>query len=77
MHMKKRINLLREFSIPLIAGVVVAILWANVAPDSYHHFNHSPLIGSISFHFITNELFMVFFFGIAAVERKAACQAAA
>ncbi|HKZ16814.1 MAG TPA: Na+/H+ antiporter NhaA [Geobacteraceae bacterium] len=71
--MKKRINLLREFSIPLIAGVVVALLWANIAPDSYNHLNHAPLIGSLSFHFITNELFMVFFFGIAAVEITQSC----
>jgi len=71
--MKKRINLLREFSIPLIAGVIVALLWANLAPESYIHFDHAPLIGTLSFHFITNELFMVFFFGIAAVEITQSC----
>jgi len=71
--MRKRINLLREFSIPLITGVIVALLWANFAPDSYHHFNHAPFIGPLSFHFIANELFMVFFFGIAAVEITQSC----
>jgi NhaA family Na+:H+ antiporter len=70
---KKRLNLLREFSIPLIAGVVVALFWANLHPESYHHFNHTPLIGSLNFHFITNEIFMVFFFGIAAVEITMSC----
>lgn len=71
--MKKRINMLREFSVPLIAGVVVALLWANFSPESYHHFIHAPLIGELSFHFLTNEIFMVFFFAIAAVEITQSC----
>ncbi|AJE03931.1 Na+/H+ antiporter NhaA [Geobacter pickeringii] len=71
--MRKRIDLLREFSIPLIAGVVVALLWANLSPESYHRFNHSPFLGDLSFHFATNDLFMVFFFGIAAVEITQSC----
>lgn len=66
--MKKRINLLREFSAPLLAGVAAALFWANYAPESYHHFLHGPLLGPLSFHFLTNDIFMVFFFGIAAVE---------
>ena len=66
--MKKRINLLREFSVPLLAGVAAALFWANYAPESYHHFLHGPLLGPLSFHFLTNDIFMVFFFGIAAVE---------
>ncbi len=66
--MKDRINLLREFSVPLLAGVVAALAWANLAPESYHHFLHSRLLGPVSFHFLTNDIFMVFFFGIAAVE---------
>ncbi len=66
--MKERINLLREFSIPLLCGVVLALLWANGAPESYTRFLHSPFLGPFSFHFLTNDIFMVFFFGIAAVE---------
>ncbi|RJQ16697.1 MAG: sodium:proton antiporter [Nitrospiraceae bacterium] len=66
--MKKRINLLREFSIPLFTGVAAALIWANYAPESYHHFLHGPFIGNLTFHFLTNDIFMVFFFGIAAVE---------
>ena len=66
--MKDRINLLREFSVPLIAGVVVALIWANHAPESYARFLHYNLIGPVSIHFLTNDIFMVFFFGIAAVE---------
>ncbi len=71
--MRERIDLLREFSVPLIAGVVTALLWANLAPESYHHFDHAPFLGNLSFHFATNDLFMVFFFGIAAVEITQSC----
>jgi NhaA family Na+:H+ antiporter len=65
---KERINLLREFSVPLLAGVVTALVWANYAPEAYHHFLHDHFLGPLSFHFLTNDIFMVFFFGIAAVE---------
>jgi len=70
---KKHINLLREFSVPLLSGVVVALLWANLAPEGYHQFNHAPLFGVLSFHFVTNELFMVLFFGMAASEITQSC----
>ncbi|MGC1455782.1 MAG: Na+/H+ antiporter NhaA, partial [Nitrospirota bacterium] len=66
--MKERINLLREFSIPLLGGVVLALVWANSAPESYARFLYDPFLGPLSFHFLTNDIFMVFFFGIAAVE---------
>jgi len=66
--MRRRINLLREFSVPLIAGVAVSLIWANYAPEHYHHFLHDPFLGPLSFHFLANDIFMVFFFGIAAVE---------
>ena len=65
---KERINLLREFSIPLLGGVVLALVWANIAPESYALFLYDPFLGPLSFHFLTNDVFMVFFFGIAAVE---------
>lgn len=71
--MKQNFNLLREFSIPLLTGVVLAVIWVNLAPVSYHSFNNAPLFGGFSFHFISNELFMVFFFGIAAVEITRSC----
>ncbi len=71
--MKKRLNLLREFSVPLLAGVVVALLWVNLAPEGYHSFNQAPLLGPLSFHFLTNELFMVLFFGMAAAEITQSC----
>ena len=41
--MKKTIQSLQEFSIPLIAGVIFALIWANVGPDSYHALVHTPV----------------------------------
>lgn len=66
----KVINLLQEFSIPLISGVFAALIWANLDHHSYHEFLHHPLtpFSNINFHFLINDIFMVLFFGIAAVE---------
>jgi Na+:H+ antiporter, NhaA family len=66
--MKERLNLLREFSVPLLLGVLAALAWVNQAPESYNRFLHGRFLGPLSFHFLTNDIFMVFFFGIAAVE---------
>lgn len=71
--MIKRINLLREFSIPLLAGLLTALVWCNIAPESYRQFNYGHFWGSLSFHFISNDIFMVFFFAIAAVEITQSC----
>ena len=71
--MKKQLNMLREFSVPLLAGVVVALVWANLWPESYHEFNNKRLLGPLDFHFITNDIFMVFFFAIAAAEITQSC----
>ena len=64
----RTINLLREFSVPLIAGIALALAWANLSPDSYHAFVHTPVVGKVSLDFLVNEVFMALFFGIAAVE---------
>lgn len=66
-------SLLREFSVPMLAGVAVALLWANLDPAGYHRFDSMPILGSLSFHFLANEIFMVLFFGIAAVEITQSC----
>ncbi|MBJ6800497.1 Na+/H+ antiporter NhaA [Geomonas propionica] len=71
--MHKQLSLLREFSVPLAGGVIAALLWANLAPEQYHHFLHDPLFAGLSVHFVTNDLFMAFFFGIAAVEITQSC----
>ena len=70
------VQILQEFSIPLLSGVVVAMLAANLAPDWYEHAIHwmpfgddAALFGHpLSLHFLVNDIFMVFFFGIAAKE---------
>lgn len=66
--MKERINLLREFSVPLLIGVLVALAWSNYSFTGYERFLHHPFLGTLTFHFLANDIFMVFFFGIAAVE---------
>jgi NhaA family Na+:H+ antiporter len=83
------VNFLQEFSIPLIVGVFAALLAANLAPETYHHWfgpihgggdghggdAHMPfnlgfdILGhTVGLHFLVNDIFMVFFFGIAAKE---------
>jgi len=64
----KTIKLLQEFSIPLIAGVIVALAWANISPESYHHFVETEFLPGINFHFLINDVFMAFFFAMAGVE---------
>lgn len=71
--MQRHLNLLREFSVPLILGVVAALFWANLAPEQYQRFLYRPLLGGLDFHFLTNDVFMVFFFGIAAAEITQSC----
>ena len=72
--LKKTINFLQEFSIPLILGVVGALFWANIDIESYQAFVNYvlfpfTLLGhKMSLHFLVNDIFMVFFFGIATVE---------
>ena len=70
------IDFLQEFSLPLIAGVVLGLVTANVAPHWYEelvHFHplghHAYIFGhSLTLHFIINGMFMCLFFGIAAKE---------
>lgn len=60
---------IREYSIPLILGVIVALIVANIAPEWYHHVVHTPIIGKeISFHWLINDIFMVLFFATAGIE---------
>jgi len=68
---KKAVKVLFEFSIPLIAGVIGALIWANVAPHSYHRLVHGSPFGAeshLNLHFLVNDVFMALFFGIAAKE---------
>lgn len=74
---RKAINLLQEFSIPLISGVILSVVWANSDPAVFYSAMETHLLGSffplgpdhpINFHFLMNDAFMVVFFGIAAKE---------
>ena len=79
------INILQEFSIPLLCGVVVAMLWANLGHESYEHAIHWTPFGDlavfghdVTLHWLINDVFMVLFFGIAAKRSpNRACRAAA
>lgn len=68
---KKTVNILQEFSVPLIIGVLAGLLHANINYEGYHHLIHMPLLFNHHFstlHFLINDSFMCFFFGIAAKE---------
>lgn len=69
----RHIELLQEFSLPLIAGVLCALAWANLDPHSYHHWMHEGLFAGLSVHFVMNDLFMAVFFGLAAKEITESC----
>jgi len=74
------VNLLQEFSIPLLFGIAGAIVAANVDPDGYQRIVHWRPFGelalfghAVDLHYLVNDIFMVFFFGIAAKEITEAC----
>lgn len=62
-----------ELSMPLILGVVAALVAANIDPEWYHHFidgswGFAVFGHEVNLHWFANDIFMVFFFGIAAKE---------
>ena len=90
-QVRRYIAFLQEYSIPLILGVIVGLVWANIHFDSYYkivefdfwNFGNGPFLDDgknhdlndfsifgkhVTVHFLVNEVFMVFFFGIAAKE---------
>ncbi|PKB63783.1 MAG: hypothetical protein BZY80_05460 [SAR202 cluster bacterium Io17-Chloro-G2] len=77
MDLAKRLTaLIQEYSIPLIVGVVAGLAAANIDIHSYETLVDYPVFGPdaalfghhITVHFLINEVFMVFFFGVAAKE---------
>ena len=70
------IRFLQEYSLPLIAGVVLGLLAANLYPHRYEAVvefmplgAHAAVLGhKLTLHFIINGMFMCLFFGIAAKE---------
>lgn len=77
-------NYVTNYSLLLIAGAAIALVWANLSPDSYHHFVHLVLVDdfligqaepegggitrTLTLHFLVNDVLMAFFFAIAAKE---------
>lgn len=73
-------NFLTNYSLLLIFGAVIALVWANINAESYHHFvefviwDHAP-IGhyhdghrTLTLHYLVNDMLMALFFAIAAKE---------
>jgi NhaA family Na+:H+ antiporter len=64
----------REYSLPLIVGVFAGLVAANIDSHGYHELIELHLGGLHVFghpltpHFLINDIFMVFFFGVAAKE---------
>lgn len=73
--MRYGIAQLQKFSLPLICGVLIALVWSNADETGYHKFIdgafHPDLAidgHPLSLHFIVNDFFMCFFFGLAIKE---------
>lgn len=66
--MKKFVQIAEEWSLPLISGIIFALLWANADYSFYHSFVHHKFFNSINFHFLVNDIFLVLFFGSVAIE---------
>lgn len=72
------IGTMQKYSLPLVCGVLTALVWNNVDADTYHGFVDGPLVEGaelfgadlhgLSLHFIVNDIFMCFFFGLAIKE---------
>jgi len=73
-------NFVAEYSLLLIFGAIIALIWANIDYESYHHFtefviwDHAP-IGhlhdghrTLTLHYLVNDVLMALFFAIAAKE---------
>lgn len=58
----------RVYSVPLILGVVLAVIWANLSPETYETIIYTPFLGPINVHLLINDVFMLFFFASAGVE---------
>jgi len=75
-QVKRLRDILQEFSIPLIVGVLAGLAVANIDNHFYEKLVDARVFGdgaeifghSITSHFLINEIFMVFFFGVAAKE---------
>mmetsp|Transcript_5455 Transcript_5455/g.15628 ORF Transcript_5455/g.15628 Transcript_5455/m.15628 type:complete len:904 (-) Transcript_5455:259-2970(-) len=62
---------LRHFPLPLILGIISAMVWANLQYESYHKVVYSTLIAmkictnDVTFYWLVNDVYMTFVFGLA------------
>ena len=71
----------QAYSVPLLLGILCSLIWANVDYASYNYvvnrwepFPGVALFGhTLTVKFVVNDIFMVFFFGLAAKEVTEAC----
>ena len=73
-------NFLTNYSLLLIIGALIALIWANIDYESYHYFVEFVIwdnvpIGhphdghrTLTLHYLVNDVLMAFFFAIAAKE---------
>ena len=66
--MKKIWHWAEEYSLPLILGIISALIWANVNYISYQNFLHYKIGGLFDVHFAVNDIFLVLFFGLISIE---------
>eukprot|EP00913_Durusdinium_trenchii_P029373 g27536.t1 len=69
------IGILQKYSIPLVFGVCLAMVWSNLDEESYLQMAHwTPIADfklgghAVDLHFVINDFFMCFFFGLAIKE---------
>lgn len=69
------VSKMQKYSMPLISGVLTALVWSNVDTESFKHFTTDPIVQGaevlghpLSLKFIVNDIFMCFFFGLAIKE---------
>lgn len=65
-------SLVREFALPLILGITLALIWANTDMEGYQAMLDTHLFDIFGLHLNTkeviNDIFMAFFFGLASKE---------
>ncbi|MBU1017583.1 Na+/H+ antiporter NhaA [Patescibacteria group bacterium] len=66
--LRNGVRFLLENSLFPIGGTAVALIFANLNHESYHHIVHAEAAPHINLHFIVNDVLMCFFFAIAAKE---------
>ena len=66
--MKSIFQKIGNLSLPLIAGIVAALIWANIDSASYDRLIYGEIFRGVSLHFLINDVFLVFFFAQMGVE---------